>query len=177
MKNIEKCKLMAFRFQTAFRLQAVFQPFKWLGRPFTRNISRLERLRHPFFGNINPFKQLSYPFIRNIKRFERLGHPFVEDIRPFEWLGCMFVEDIRLLEWLGHSYYYRILWIFFWMTWEMSCAIRSKNFTCSSGHLIQYFQDLFNFICTSLLALNSYFALTEIACMHKRSWSGFFFQM
>ena len=52
---------MAFHFQTAFRLQAVFQPFKWLGHRFTRNISPSERLCHPFIGNINPFKQLSYP--------------------------------------------------------------------------------------------------------------------
>ena len=96
---------MAFRFLTAFRLQSICQPFKWLGRPFTRNISPLEQLRHPFIGNINPFKQLSYPFIRYIKQFERLGHPFVEDIRPFEWLDCRFVEDIRLFEWLGHSYF------------------------------------------------------------------------
>ena len=96
---------MAFCFRSAFRLQAVCQPFKWLGCPFTRNISPLERLRHLFIGNINPFKQLSYPFIRNIKWFERLGHPFVEDIRPFEWLDCLFVEDIRLFEQLGHSYY------------------------------------------------------------------------
>ena len=78
---------------------------KWLGRPFTRNISPLEQLCHPFIGDINPFKQRSYPFIRYIKQFERLGHPFVEDIRPFEWLDCRFVEDIRLFEWLGHSYF------------------------------------------------------------------------
>ena len=100
---------MAFCFHTAFLLQAVGQPFKWLGRQFTRNISPLERLCHLFLGNINPFKQLSYPFIRNIKRFERLGHAcdhlFVEDIRPFEWLDCSFVENIRLFEQLGHSYY------------------------------------------------------------------------
>ena len=96
---------MAFRFLTAFRLQSICQPFKWLGHPFTRNISPLEQLCHPFIGDINPFKQLSYPFIRYIKQFEQLGHPFVEDIRPFEWLDCRFVEDIRLFEWLGHSYF------------------------------------------------------------------------
>ena len=81
---------MAFRFLTAFRLQSICQPFKWLGRPFTRNISPLEQLCHPFIGDINPFKQLSYPFIRYIKQFERLGHPFVEDIRPFERLGHLY---------------------------------------------------------------------------------------
>ena len=168
---------MAFHFQTAFHLQSVCQPFKWLGCPFIRNISPLEQLRHPFIGNINPFKQLSYPFIRNIKRFERLGHPFVEDIGPFEWLDCLFVEDIRTLGCLDSSVIRIVasLWIFCWMTWETSCAIRSKTFTCLSGHLIQCFQDLFDFICTSLSALNSYFALTEITCKHKQSWSGFFF--
>ena len=58
--------------------------------------------------------------------------------------------------------------------WETSYAIRSKNFTCSSGHLIQCFQDLFDFICTSLSALNSYFALFKTTRVHKRPWSGCF---
>ena len=37
----------------AFRLQAVCQPFEWLGHPFARNI--------------NPFELLSHPLIKNIK--------------------------------------------------------------------------------------------------------------
>ena len=50
-----------------------------------------------------------------------------------------------------------------------------KKFTCSSSHLTQCFQDLFDFICTSLSALNSYFALFKTTPIHKRrSWSGFF---
>ena len=50
-----------------------------------------------------------------------------------------------------------------------------KKFTCWSGHLTQCFQDLFDFICTSLSALNSYFALFKTTRVHKRrSWSGFF---
>ena len=51
-----------------------------------------------------------------------------------------------------------------------------KKFTCSSGHLTLCFQDLFDFICTSLSALNFYFALFKTTHVHKRrSWSGFFF--
>ena len=41
---------MAFCFHMAFRLQAVHQPFEWLGHLF-------ERLREPLVGNINPFER------------------------------------------------------------------------------------------------------------------------
>ena len=47
----------------------------------------------------------------------------------------------------------------------MSYAIRSKKFTCSNQSLvhlfISMFQDLFDFICTSLSALNSYFCFLK----------------
>ena len=57
----------------------------------------------------------------------------------------------------------------------MSYAIHSKKFTCSSSNLTQCFQDLFDFICRSLSALNSYFDLFKTTRVHKcRSWSGFF---
>ena len=100
-----KRTILAFCFQTAFRLQAVCQPFNQLGHLFARNARLFEQLRHPFVGNINLFEQLSCPFVRNIKLFEWLGHPFVEDIRPFEWLRHAFIEDIRPFERLGHTYY------------------------------------------------------------------------
>ena len=45
---------MAFCFHTAFRLQAVCQPFEWFGHLFARNISLFERLLELFVGNINP---------------------------------------------------------------------------------------------------------------------------
>ena len=57
----------------AFHLQAVCQPFEWLGYPLTRNI--------------NPFEQLGDPFVKNISLSEQLGYPFVEGIRSFEQLG------------------------------------------------------------------------------------------
>ena len=74
---------------------------------------------------------------------------------------------------LWHSFAFSVEW----HAWEMSYAIRWKKFPCSSGHLNQCFQDLFDFICTSLSALNSYFALFKTTCIPKcRSWSGFFFR-
>ena len=52
-----------------------------------------------------------------------------------------------------------------------------KKFTCWSGHLTQCFQDLFDFICTSLSALNSHFALFKTTRVHRRRlWSEFFFR-
>lgn len=103
-----KNTLTAFCFQMAFHLcilQAVCQPFKWLGHLFARNIRWFKWLCHPFLGNINPFEWLSDQFVKRHQTIEWLGHPFVEDIRPIEWLGHRFVEDIRLFEWLGHPYY------------------------------------------------------------------------
>ena len=52
-----KPTLMAFHFHMAFCLQAVCQPFEWLGHLFARNISLFERLREPFVGNINLFER------------------------------------------------------------------------------------------------------------------------
>ena len=74
---------------------------------------------------------------------------------------------------LWHSFEFSVEW----HAWETSYAIRSKKFTCLSGHLTQCFQDLFDFICTSLSALNSHFALFKTTRVHKRRlWSGFFFR-
>ena len=107
----------------AFRLQAVCQPFEWLGHPFARNI--------------NPFELLRHPLIKNIKLFERLSHLFIEGVRPFERLGHPFAEDIRLFEQLGHPYNVMAsLRIFCQMTWKTSKTIRSKYFTRSSSLLI-----------------------------------------
>jgi len=129
---------MTFRFQTAFI--SVYKPFVSTVRtawspvpcPFARN-STFEWLPHPLVRNINPFERLSYAFVRNIKPFKRLGHPFVEDIRPFERLGHLY-SGIPLN----------------FLTNDMHG--RRKKFTCSSGHLTQCFQDLFDFICTGLSA-------------------------
>ena len=140
------------------------QPFERLGHPFARN-SPFEWLPHPLVRNINPFERLSYAFVRNIKPFKRLGHPFVEDIRPFERLGHLYY-GIPLNFQSNDMHGTRVT------------LFVQKKFTCSSGHLTQCFQDLFDFICTSLSALNSYFALFKITRVHKRrSWSGFFFPM
>ena len=82
---------MTFRFQTAFRLQAVCVNHS--NGLVTRS---LETARSSGFltrytvRNISPFERLSYAFVRNIKPFKRLGHPFVEDIRPFERLGHLY---------------------------------------------------------------------------------------
>ena len=122
------------------------QPFERICLPFIRN-SLFEWLPHPLVRNINPFEQLCYAFDRNIKPFKQLGHPFVEDIRPFKRLGHLYN--------LWHSFEFSVEW----HAWETSYAIRSKKFTCSSGHLTQCFQDLFDFICTSLSALNYHFTL------------------
>ena len=56
-----KRTLTAFRFQTAFRLQAVCH--------------LIEQFYHPFVGNINPFERLGYMFVGNMNPFERLGYP------------------------------------------------------------------------------------------------------
>ena len=82
---------MTFRFQTAFRLQAVCVNHS--NGLVTRS---LETARSSGFltrytvRNISPFERLSYAFVRNIKPFKRLGHPFVEDIRPLERLGHLY---------------------------------------------------------------------------------------
>ena len=139
------------------------QPFERLGHPFARN-SQFEWLPHPLVRNISPFERFSYAFVRNIKPFKRLGHPFVEDLSPFERLGHL---------------YYGVPLNFLWndMHGRRVTLFVQKKFTCSSGHLTQCFQDLFDFICTSLSALNSYFALFKTTRVHKRrSWSGFFFR-
>ena len=71
---------------------------------------------------------------------------------------------------------------FLWIFCRMTCMgdelrYSLKKFNCWSGHLTQCFQDLFDFICTSLSALNSYFALFKTTRIPKcRSWSGFFFR-
>ena len=102
-------------------------------------------------------------------------------MRLLETLNCS--NDLAPVCW-GHqavrTAWSSVLWHSFefsvkWHAWETSYAIRWKKFTCSSGHLTQCFQDLFDFICTSLSALNSYFALFKTTRIPKcRSWSGFF---
>ena len=95
----------------AFRLQAVCQPFEWLGHPFARNI--------------NPFELLRHPLIKNIKLFEWPSHLFIEGVRPFEWLGHPFAEDIRPFEQLGHPY--NVIWHPF----EFSVKRRGRRVTQS----------------------------------------------
>ena len=143
-----KRTLMAFRFLTAFRLQAVCQPFKRLGHLFERNIRLVVE-------NINLFEQLSCPFIRNIKLFQWLGSPIrwrhqaVQMTRsPVHWRH----QAVRT----AWSPIIASLWIFCRMTWKMSYA-EFHLFEPSS----QCFQHLFDFICTILSALNSYFTLLK----------------
>ena len=62
----------------------------------------------------------------------------------------------------------------------MTCMGDELRYSFKKIHLFErsfnsMFQDLFDFICTSLSALNSYFALFKTTRVHKRrSWSGFF---
>ena len=142
------------------------QPFERprLGHAFTRNstFEWLPHRPHPLVRNINPFERLNYAFVRNIKPFKRLGHPFVEDSRRFERLGHLYYGIP--LNFLSNDMHGRRVTLFV-----------PKKITRSSGHLTQCFQDLFDFICTSLSALSSYFALFKTTRVHKRrSWSGFF---
>ena len=134
----------------------------WIFSGTTHSNKRTQRLGHPFAWNINSFKRLCHLFVGNINPFELLGHPFVEGIRLNERPGHLFVEDVRPFERLGHPYTIMAsLQIFCWMTWKTSNAICSKYFTCSSGQLIQCLKNLFDFIGTSLSALNSFLALLK----------------
>jgi len=99
--------------------------------------------------NINPFERLSYAFVRNNNRSNDLVTRLL-NVRT-AWSSV-----------LWRSFEFSVKW----HAWETSYAIRSKKLTCSSGHLTRCFQDLFDFICTSLSALNSYFALLKKRCSY-----------
>ena len=144
-----KRTLMAFRFQTAFRLQAVCQPFKRLGYLFARNIRLV-------VGNINLFEQLSCPFVRNIKLFQWLGSPIrwrhqaVQMTRsPVHWRHQAVQTAWSYLS--EHPFEFSVRWHGRWVM---------QNFTCLNRQV-----NVFNICSTSfytiLSALNSYFTLLK----------------
>ena len=154
-----KNTLTAFCFQMAFHLcilQAVCQPFKWLGHLFARNFRWFKWLCHPFLGNINPFEWLSDQFVKRHQTIWMTWSPirWRHQANRMTWSPVCWRHQAVRMAWssiLWHPFEFSVKWHGRWVT---------LNFTCLSGEL-NVFQHWFDYICKSLGALNSYFALLK----------------
>ena len=132
--SMGKHTLTAFRFQTAFHLcilQAICQPFEWLGHLFARNMRWFKWLCHPFLGNINPFE---WPSDQFVKKHQTVWMTW----SPIRWRHhanqmtrspvCWRHQAVRTA-WsyvLRHPFEFSVKWHRRWVT---------LDFTCLSGEL------------------------------------------
>ena len=137
------------------------QPFEWLGHPFARN-SPFEWLPSSIQTSICSNNLVTH-LLATLNCSNNLVTHFVQNIRPFERLDHLYYGIPLNL--LSNDMHGRRVTVF---VQKIHLFQRSLNSMCSRFAWLHL---------TSLLALNSYFALFKTTLVHKHwSWSGFFFR-
>ena len=155
-------------------LQAICQPFEWLGHLFARSIRWFKWLCHPFLGNINPFEWLSDHFVEKHQTIQMTWSP-IRWRHQANWMTqspvCWRHQAVQTA-WssvLWHPFEFSVKWPGRWVT---------LNFTCLSSDL-NVFQHWFDYILHKFMGFKLLFCPFEATLVRKRSWIGcfFFFQM